>query len=467
MKGFLSLSEFLGHFPPVEISRDEFCHKFRVSYKSVPSLHQLFNLECPTVIKDTNDKRYIKREAIIDYFYDIVVTNRHKYLTEFYNSYFALHSPYELKWDLPVTKSIQTGDDPNGVILPGYRQLGDESDESDQLSELDDILDHQLPSISLQKNDHSRIVIRNLNYIDLLHKTCITNSVKSGVPFWQSLLDVYNNFLLADRMFCPSSLDQFLSPKNKSSVEGDVNYNIFYYLYQAYQPKASIINPYTLNWIFKHQMVPRYATNATGLRMLTPVLSWCSYLMAFMHAPQWTEYVGIDVMPTVCERAGYLFDYYKSIRDSLKPADQLILDCKKMKIYNTPSESLLYNNKFLNQYYEYFDSVIMCPPYYNMEIYPCGKQSIDSFPTYDAWLAGYWEQTVIMSWMCLKPGGRFLFIINDYTSLQGEYYPLIRDLNRITLRYFDLVGAYELVNRGSPLRVNQKARTEMLFVYEK
>jgi predicted acetyltransferase len=102
-----------------------------------------------------------------------------------------------------------------------------------------------------------------------------------------------------------------------------------------------------------------------------------------------------------------------------------------------------------------------------MEIYPTGQQSTTSYPNYEEWLSKYWEDTVALSYMVLKPGKRFGFIINNYVSLKKEEYPLIQDLNMVALKYFKLVGVYNLLNRVSPLRMNKKNRTEMLFIYEK
>jgi hypothetical protein len=325
------------------------------------------------------------------------------------------------------------------------------------LSQFNKLIDEPLWGLSLQKNDASRRIIRNLNYLDILHQTKVTNTVKAKTSFWQTFINAYNLLILEDRFFAPSSIGQFLKAKNSTN---DINYNVFFYLFQQYQPKASILNPYTINWMLKNIF--------QGTKLLTPVLSWDSYLVAFMHS-DWEHYVGIDVMKGICDRSQFLFDHYQN---ELKPiltskAEIARLNRKKIDIYCQPSESLLYDQQFTTQYHNYFDCILMCPPYFNMEIYPEGEQSTDSYPTYGEWLTKYWEDTVILSYMVLAPGKRFAFIINNYVSLKKDEYPLIQDLNLIALKYFKLVGAFSLLNRVSPLRVNKKGRTEMLFVYEK
>lgn len=433
---FLTEEKFLSYFPQVNITIDEFVDKVIVTYRDNPTLRQLFDLH--SVIKTTDDVRYIKRDQIVNYLYDLVITHRFQYLKEFYHNYFQIPNPYELKWDNV------------NILTHKSQQIVTTSEQ------FNDMLTSDLPCISLQKNDQSRKIVRNLNYLDILHNTNVSNTCKSKTSFWQTFDNLYNHLKLEDRFFAKSSLELFLRPK----PQGGINYNNFFYLVQQYQPKASILNPYTMNWIIKNLF--------SGTKLFTPVLSWTSYMCAFLHS-DWEHYVGVDVMNDVCERCKYLFNYYQQqLKPSLKNKREIDrLNKKTIDIYCCPSESLLNNQQFLSRYSNYFDGVIMCPPYYNMEIYPNGEQSTKLYPNYQDWLIKYWENTVILSHMLLMTGKRFGFIINNYDSLKKESYPLIHDLNIIALKYFKLIGSYRLLNRVSPLRMNKKNRTEMLFIYEK
>ncbi len=452
---FLTLSQFLAHFPKITISRQDFIDQFLVTYVGNPTLTDLFNFK--SVIKNQSDVRYIDREKVIDYFYDVVVINRHKYLTAFYHSYFEVPDPYSLKWDhvdiyTPQTINLQ----PIRVIRQLYSQ--NPTLYYDQmLTAFNSLIDLPLPSLSLQKNDLSRKIVRNLNYLGILHETTITNTVKSKTSFWQSLLNVYNDLRLEDRFFCPSSLGLFLRQKNNTN---DINYNNFFYLFQQYQPKASILNPYPINWLLKNVF--------KGKSLLTPVMSWDAYLVAFMHS-DFDEYVGIDVIPSVCNQAQFLFDYYQNdLKPTLtSPTEIDRLNRKTLELYCQPSEYVLNDAKFVKRYQDHFDAILLCCPYWCMEIYKSSNQSTDLYPKYEDWLKEYWERTVQGCVKVLAPTGKFGFIINNYFSLKKEEYQLIQDLNMIVLKYLKLVGVYSLLNRVSPLRVNKKARTEMLFIYEK
>lgn len=468
---FLSEAEFLAHFPRVNINIDDFKKKFIVTYRKRPNLEELFDLDSDkTVIKSKEDKRFIDQEKIIKYFYDVVIVDRHKHLARFYQKYFGLPDFYKLKWDnVDIYTEIDSNFSPSEFIMAQnvWQKQQNSSSQKEITDQFNKLIEQPLSGISLQKNDNSRRIIRNLNYLDILHRTKVTNSVKARVSFWQSLLNVYNHLVLEDRMFAPSSLGLFLRPKKiKGKLTNDIDYNTFYYLFQQYQPKASILNSYTINWILKNLF--------SGTRLLTPVLSWSSYMLAFMHS-DWEHYVGIDVMPSVCQRTQFLFDHYQTklkpelvkLGDNKSKKEVDRLNKKSIDLYCQPSESLLNDKVYMTKYKDYFDAILFCPPYFDMEIYPEGDQSTLQYPTYDEWLIKYWEATVKMCHHVLKPGKKMGFIINNYESLKKDSYPLIQDLNVIALKYFKLVGAFNLLNRTSPLRVNYKKRTEMLFIYEK
>lgn len=430
---FLTKAQFLSHFPCINMTKEEFCQEFTVTYATPQSLAEIFDL-VPTkrgkpIIKDTEtDKRYINRDAVVEYFYEIVIRNRHKYLGCFYEAYFEFKDPQTMKW--------------KGVNLQSTKPQ----------------FDHDV--ISLQKNDSSRRLIRSLFYLELLDYTQVSNTVKSQVSFWGALDNMYNKLRLEDRFFAPSSIDLFLRAKGtkreQQSGIREINYNNLFYLFQAYQPKASIFNPYSIKWIMDNVLDSELLR--PGKSIFTPVLSWGSYLSAFMHSG-YTEYVGVDVMPSVCEKVEFLGKWYQDMGSPFNG--------KTVEIRCQPSETLLTDASFLGKYMDHFDVTLICPPYYDMEIYHEGPQSIDLYPSYEEWLRLYWGQTVEMSAKVIRKGGLFAMIVNNYNSLSGENYPLVDDMCSYADRYFTYVNTFYLQNRTSPLRVNAKDRTERLVIYRK
>jgi hypothetical protein len=201
----------------------------------------------------------------------------------------------------------------------------------------------------------------------------------------------------------------------------------------------------------------------SGRSIFTPVLSWGCYMAAFMHS-NYQEYVGVDVMPTVCQKVEFLADWYRS-----KPSGRssITRSSKSTKIYCQPSESLLSDHRFLTEYHNHFDTILVCPPYYDMEIYHEGDQSLNMYPDYNQWLKMYWGQTAEMCSRVQKIGGIFALIANDYKTLDGDIYPLVDDLQQQMPKCYQHLQTYYLQNRTSPLRVNAKDRTERLLIYRK
>jgi len=440
--GFLTLDKFLAYFPPIKISKKDFARRFTVSYKTPVTLAEIYSQEPGakgSIIKSRDDVRWRKKQEVIDYFYEIVVQKRHEYLTHFFHSFFDFKDPVaEMTW--------MNGPD-----------IGVKSTGSTKKNALNLTRKEERAGVSMQKNDASRRLIRNLFYKDILDYTRITNSVKSKVSFWQTFDNMYNRLILEDRLFAPSSIDLFLKDKRGKdrSVSGDkeTNYVTMFYLIQNYQPKASILNPYTIYWILDN-LLPGTK------RLLTPVLSWGSYLPAFMHLPDSEYYLGIDVIPRVCAKTQWLANWYQSGW----PRE---FGHKEVDVLCQPSESLLDCPDFLEDYGEFFDTVLFCPPYYDMEIYDGGEQSVDTYPDYDSWLEGYWHGTVAMCYLTLRHGGWFAYIANDYYDLDKNFYPLTEDLGSIASEYFTPYATYTLYNRTSPLRANHKDRSEKLFIYRK
>ena len=425
---FLTLDKFLDCFKSTPLinkiqSKKDFANNFKIMYKTPMTLNNIMKLN-NSIIKTKDDFRYIHKTEIINYFYDIIIENRFKYLSLWYNAHFNFKKPNELIWndfDLYLDKNI----------------------------------------ISIQKNDKSKHMIRNLFYLELFDLTKITNTVKSHVSFWQSLLNMYNKLELEDRFFAKSSIELLLKDKNtkREQLSGikERNYNILFYLYQQYQPKASIFNPYAIKFILDDIILNKWTTNSnTKMKLLSPVLSWGSYLPAFMHIDNYDHYVGIDVMKSVCDKVNNFGKWYNT---------ELNLN-KQIDIICSPSEKLL-NTNFIKKYKNYFDTIIICPPYYDMEIYPEGEQSIKNYKTYNEWLDEYWGKTVKLCSIVAKKSAIFAVIANNYFTLDKQMFPLVADFNNYTEKYFKLLDTIYLQNRTSPLRVNNKDRMERLMIYSK
>jgi len=208
-------------------------------------------------------------------------------------------------------------------------------------------------TILCQKNDSSKRYIRNLHYEDLLEHTNITTSIPNKTPFLKCWKKLFENLELDDRYFTPSVLSQLLQKEP------------IHYFFQQYQPKASILNPYVIYYLLEYYYPKILNNNNQTKTLLTPVLSWSAYAYAFSQSKYWTNYIGIDVMKNVCDKTNYILQNSN----------------KNYKIYCHPSEKL---NELDIQ--PNIDCIMICPPYYNIEIYETNndnnQQSITLYHNY-------------------------------------------------------------------------------------
>ena len=435
----LTWEKFVEFFPPLPqpLAKKDFVERFKVLYAHPLTLEEVKDRFPP------EDLRVKNFDKICDYFYDVVVLHRYEYLEQFFNNYLRWRTPDELDWTEHALLHTTTG-----------------KDGEDKL-------------ISLQKNDCSRRLVRNLFYRELLDTTRITNTANNKWSFWAILINLYNNLTLDGRWFAPSSISLMLKPKNKKAQS--TNYNAMFYLLQAYQPKASILNPYTVKWILTHLLTPepnpiqsssRARTRKTrGLRLFSPELSWGSFALGFLESDGWTDYVGIDVLPRACAivramgREGTGREG-KKITTICQPSEDV---AKEITTRSTKSASAF------AKYKNYFDACIVCPPYYDMEIYtdPTGEQSTTKYKTYEEWLTGYWTPTARLCSVILRKNGLLGIILNNYKSLAGVDHNLKTEMIALLPHNLRLMDKYYLVNRTSPLRENAKDRTETLFIFQK
>jgi len=278
-------------------------------------------------------------------------------------------------------------------------------------------------------------IIRNLHWRDILKNT------KAGIENIPTYLDVLEDLYLNDiidyKLITPSSL-YYMKEGRLGSV------------FSSYYFRASIMNPYLVYSLNKSVL--------KGTKIFTPTLGWTSYLYGFLEDPSVVEYVGTDVIPSVCNKtAKFAKTYYKK---------------KSVKIFCEPSENLAHDLKFINKYQNQFDLVFFSPPYYQLEKYPGKDQSIVKYKTYELWLEKYWETTIRLCHQVLQKGGRLCYILSGYG--QGEnprkpgtdQYDLIKDMNAITRKYFGRETMQPMYNKDVHV-TDHKDTDERIIVFIK
>lgn len=269
------------------------------------------------------------------------------------------------------------------------------------------------PMKNKQMNNNALVnyksVIRNMFYKEILKDT--RSGMDNNPTFFDVLGDLYLRNIIDYKILTPSAIFYM-----KNGRLGSV-FSSFYF-------RASIMNPYLVYSL--NQSVLR------GTRIFTPTLGWGSYCYGFLESQSVVEYVGTDVIPSVCKKTQVF-------------ANQFYPD-KKVQIFESPSEQLAKSRSFLNKYKGHFDVVFFSPPYYRLELYPGSKQSTTLYKTYEEWLTGYWEETIKMCRHVLAPGGRMCYILSGYGK--DSEFDLLNDMNKITQKYFKAHSTQPMYNKN-------------------
>jgi len=292
----------------------------------------------------------------------------------------------------------------------------------------------ETPMKARTMNNNEAIVyknlIRNMHYEDILKNT------KSGIAnvptFFDVLIDLYKKHIIDYKILTPSAVHYI-----KAGRLGSVFSSFFF--------RASIMSPFLV-----------YSLNESvlkGSKIFTPTLGWTSYCYGFLESPQVTEYVGTDVIPSVCE---------KTAQFAKKHSPD-----KQVKIFCKPSEALWKSSAFTKKYREHFDVVFFSPPYYKLEMYPGENQSTEKYKSYEEWLEKYWNQTIQLCHHVLEKGGRMCYILSGYGSENTkEQYDLLGDMNKVSKKYFDLKATLQMHNKDVH-STSHKETNEKIMVFVK
>jgi len=269
--------------------------------------------------------------------------------------------------------------------------------------------------------------VRNLYYKDILLDT---NTVQPNIrPYLEVIIELFKKHIIDYKLLTPSVI--------KLIEKGSLS-NVLSGLYF----RSSIMNPvvpYTLSTFFDKQF-----------NVLTPTLGWSSYLLGILNNTHLDKYVGIDVIPKVCN-------------NTRKIANKNNI---KNDIYCVPSEDLYKNKTFMNKYKKFFDMVFFSPPYYQLELYKGKNQSTERYKTYEEWLDKYWKITIKLCHETLKNNSLLIYIISGYTD-KSKYINLEKDMNNITKSEgFKLCKKLNM--KGSNVGFTEhRALKESIFIFSK
>jgi len=292
------------------------------------------------------------------------------------------------------------------------------------------ITDKPMKSTEMNNNINIKYknIIRNIHYQDILEKT--KSGIENVPTFFSVLKDLYLHSIIDYKLLTPSGL-HYIREGRIGSV------------FSSYYFRASIMNPYFV-----------YSLNQSifkATKIFTPTLGWSSYSFGFLESHYIKEYVGVDVIPSVCKKTAELIECFpKKI---------------KYEIICQPSEDLLKIKRFADTYRNHFDLVFFSPPYYELELYDSANQSTTRYKTYEEWLTGYWEKTIQLCHHVVEKGGKLCYVLSGYGSDKQEY-DLLHDMNEITKKYFQLKSQQPMLNKDVHV-TKHKETNERIMIFTK
>lgn len=358
------------------LTMNNFLNKFKDSPSNSQSLNEFIETANVSLSnhKVVSLSKYMKQNKIKKQDIKLLlenIENRIEYLTRFYNT------------------SLKVDENNNNIM------------------NIEPMKKHNLDNNS---NVQYKNLIRNLHYKEILQET--KSGFENTPSYLEIILNLYTKNLIDYKLLTPSSIFYM-----KNGRLGSV--------FSSYYFRASILNPYL---IFSLQ-----ESVLKGTKVFTPTLGWSSYLFAFLQSSQLKEYVGTDVIPSVCSKT----------RELGKQYDQ------NVKIYCKASEDLYKSKVFLKNYKKHFDLVFFSPPYFKLELYDSENQSTDRYDKLEDWLKEYWENTIKLCYEVLEKNGKLCYILSGYGSHdKNSFIDLVGKMNEITKEYFSKVEIIDMHNKN-------------------
>ena len=264
-------------------------------------------------------------------------------------------------------------------------------------------------------------ICKNINFVNFYNtKKLYTNDSEYTFGLMKAM---FEDFKIRNSLVGPAFFDHICKYTGDSSQ--------FWLDFMIGCNRASIFNPTTYKGILNEVF--------SGETLFAPVMGWNSYQIAFYNS-NFKNFIATDVIPDVVTNGSLLHNEWNQY--SAKSIFEL--PEKNIDLYLCPSEELDKRHNFITKYKEQVDAVLLSPPYFDLEIYPSDDQSFTSFPDYQSWLKGYWEETVKLCVKVMKPGAKFGFVISNYRNRDKQEVTISQDMRDVVLKYMPLDKQYRV-----------------------
>jgi len=407
--------DFLGLFNLNQhITYEDFCKKISVLNISDKTGTFAVRSDLDTFVARVSkkDNRKDRLEVYKQKLYQILVTDADKVLAEWFRRYGELKEAPEFYFEIP-----------NADIL------------------VDD-------TFSGRTNSKYGKICKNINFVNFYNtKKLYTNDSEYTFGLIKAM---FEDFKVRNSLVGPAFFDHI------TKYDGDSSQ--FWLDFMIGANRASIFNPATFKGILDNVF--------TGDTLFCPVMGWNAYQLGF-YSSKFKNFIATDVIPDVVNNGSLLHNEYKKFQDN----SIFVLPEKNVDLYLCPSEQLDTKHGFSAKYANSVDAVLLSPPYFDLEIYPSEDQSFNSFPDYQSWLTGYWEETVKLSVSVMKPGAKFGFIISNYVNKAKEKTTISEDMRDVVLKHLSLVKHYKVqwsaISGSRQAKKTRGGNFEDLWVFEK
>ena len=408
--------DFINQFTFPQVTFDEFCAKISVLNISDKSGSFVVRSDLDTfldrVCKKDTDRRKDRLDTYKQNLYKILVTNASKTLADWFKSFGKLKDPIRHYFNIP-----------NADILNDDIFMG-------------------------RTNAKYGKICKNINFVNFYNtKKLYANDSEYTFGLMKAMFD---EFKIRNSLVGPAFFDHICKYEGDSSQ--------FWLDFMIGANRASIFNPATYKGILDEVF--------TGETLFAPVMGWNSYQLGF-YSSNFTNFISTDVIPDVVDNGNLLQTEYL-----LYQADSVLnLPKKNVDLYLCPSEDLDKNHTFSEKYAESVDAVLLSPPYFDLEIYPSEGQSFTTFPEYQSWLTGYWEETVILCAKVMKTGAKFGFVIRDYRNIDKKEVHISQDMRDIVTKHLSFVKHYRIqwsaISGSRQAKKTRDGNYEDLWVFHK
>ena len=379
--------EFLNQFTLPTVTFQQFCDKICVLDVMDRSGSFVVRSDLDTFVDRVSkkDNRKLRLPLYKQNLYKLLVTDAQATLTAWFRRYGELKEYVDFYFNIP-NANILTGDTFTGRTNSKYGKI-----------------------------------CKNINFVNFYNtKKLYTNDSEYTFGLMRVM---FEEFKVRNSLVGPAFFDHICKYTGDSSQ--------FWLDFMIGANRASIFNPATYKGILDEVF--------TGETLFAPVMGWNSYQIAFYNST-FKNFIATDVIPDVVANGKLLQDEYNKYRN----ASIFELGEKNIDLYLCPSEQLDSKHDFGNKYANSVDAVLLSPPYFDLEIYPSDDQSFNSFPDYQSWLQGYWEETVKLAVKVMKPGAKFGFVISNYVNRQKQMTTISEDMRDVVLKHLTLDKQYKV-----------------------